>query len=61
MDELGRILDKQTLDVFTPKYSQVAVFSVVTKFSDVVGYQRFEGPCCLRLQGDAVVIHFKPV
>jgi hypothetical protein len=31
---------------------QVAVFWVVTPFTTVVGYQRFEGPCCFRLQGE---------
>jgi len=27
--------------------TQVLVFWVVTTYSDVTGYQRFEGPCCL--------------
>jgi len=31
---------------------QVAVFWVMTPCSDVVGYRRFGGPCCLRLQGE---------
>jgi hypothetical protein len=29
---------------------QVEDFWVVTPCNDVVGYQRFEGPCCLHLQ-----------
>jgi len=32
---------------------QVAVFSVVTPCTDVVGYRRFGGPCCLHLQGES--------
>jgi hypothetical protein len=31
---------------------QVVVFWVMTPCSDVVGYQRFGGPCCLHLQGE---------
>jgi len=29
---------------------QVVIFWVVTPCNDVVGYQRFGGPCCLHLQ-----------
>jgi hypothetical protein len=36
---------------------QVAVFWVVTSRSDVVGYQRFGGPCCHPLQGDVTSFH----
>jgi hypothetical protein len=31
---------------------QVMVFLVMTPCNAVVGYQRFEGPCCLHLQGE---------
>jgi hypothetical protein len=31
---------------------QVTVFWIVTLCSDVVGYQRSERPCCLRLHGE---------
>jgi hypothetical protein len=31
---------------------QVMIFWVVTPCSDVVGCQRFGGPCCLHLQGE---------
>jgi hypothetical protein len=31
---------------------KVAVFWVVTPCSDVVGYQRFGGPCCLHVQSE---------
>jgi hypothetical protein len=31
---------------------QVEVFWVVTPCNVAVGYQRFEGPCCLHLQGE---------
>jgi len=34
---------------------QVEVFCVVTQYSDVVGYQRFGGSCCLHLQGEGDV------
>jgi hypothetical protein len=34
---------------------QVEVFCVQTPFSDVVGYQRFGGPCCLHLQGEITI------
>jgi len=37
--------------VFTVMKFEVAVPCVVTLFSDVVGYQRFRGPCCLHLRG----------
>jgi len=33
---------------------RVTVCWVVTPCSDVTGYQRFEGPWCLHLQGDDV-------
>jgi len=29
---------------------QVVVFWVMTPYINVVGYQRFGGPCCLHLQ-----------
>jgi len=29
----------------------------MTPCSDVVGYQRFEGPCCLHLQGEVNSVH----
>jgi hypothetical protein len=41
--------------VYTIKHTgkiQVVVFGVVTPCSDVVGYQRFGGPCCVHLQGE---------
>jgi hypothetical protein len=31
---------------------QVSVFWVMTPYSDVLGYHRFRGPCCLHLQGE---------
>jgi len=31
------------------------VFWVVTPCSDVVGYQRYGGPCCLHLQGEVTI------
>jgi hypothetical protein len=31
---------------------QVAIFWVLRTGIDMVGYQRFGGPCCLHLQGD---------
>jgi len=31
---------------------QVEVIWVVTPCSDMVGYERFGGPCCLHLQGE---------
>jgi len=31
---------------------QVVVLWVVTSCSIAVGYQRFEGPCCLHLHGE---------
>jgi hypothetical protein len=40
-------------DVFTVVKIQVEVFCYVTPCSVVVRYQRFEGPCCLHLQGEA--------
>jgi hypothetical protein len=39
--------------VFTAVNIQVEVFRVVKPCSVVVGYQRFGGPCCLHLQGEA--------
>jgi len=30
------------------------VFRAVTTRSDVLGYQHFGGPCCLRLQGEVI-------
>jgi hypothetical protein len=38
----------ETLKIFA---YLVEVFWVVTPCSDVVGYQRFGGTCCLHLQG----------
>jgi hypothetical protein len=40
-------------DVFTAVKIQVEVFWVVTPCCVVIAYQRFGGPCCLQLQGDA--------
>jgi hypothetical protein len=39
-------------ELFTAMKIQVAVFWVVTPCNDVVGYQRFGEPCCLRLHRD---------
>jgi hypothetical protein len=38
----------------TSRYQDVA-FWVVTPCSDVVGNQRFGGPCCLYLQGEVKI------
>jgi hypothetical protein len=38
--------------LFARWYLQVVVFWVMTPCSDVVGYHRFGGPCCLHLQGE---------
>jgi hypothetical protein len=43
----------EDLDLFKQKLSLPAVvFWVMTPCSDVVGHQRFGGPCCLHLQGE---------
>jgi hypothetical protein len=34
------------------KHALATLFWVVTPCSDVVGYLRFGGPCCLHLQGE---------
>jgi len=39
-----------TLELFTAMKIQVAVFSIVTPCSFVIGYKRFGGPCYLHLQ-----------
>jgi len=36
-------------EVFTAMKIQIVVFWVVMPCSDVVGYRRFGGPCCLHL------------
>jgi len=35
-------------------FTEVVVFRVVTPYSDMVGYQRLRGPCCLHVQGEDV-------
>jgi len=40
------------LEAFTTVIFQVVAFRVMTPCSDVEGYQRFGGPCCLYLQGE---------
>jgi hypothetical protein len=40
-----------TFQVFTAVKIQVEVCWVLMPYSDVVGYKRFGGPCCLHLQG----------
>jgi hypothetical protein len=47
--------DDASFGAFTAAVFQVEVFWVVTPCSVVVGYQRFGGTCCLRLQGDKTV------
>jgi hypothetical protein len=37
------------LEVFTAMEINIVVFWVVTTCGDLVGYQRFGGPCCLHL------------
>jgi len=37
-------------EVFTAVNIQVMVFWIVISCCVVVGYQHFEGPCCLHLQ-----------
>jgi hypothetical protein len=49
-----KVLDSATFEVFTAMNIQVVVFWVVTPCSDVIGYQRFGGPCCLHRQGEVV-------
>jgi hypothetical protein len=39
-------------EVFTEMKVQVDVFCVVIPCGLVVGYRRFGGPCCLRLEGE---------
>jgi len=36
------------------KYFNVVISWVVTPYSDMVGYQRFGGLCCLNLQGEVL-------
>jgi len=48
----GSIVDSARLDIFTVVKMQVAVFWVMTLYSDVVGYQCLGGPCCLHLHLD---------
>jgi hypothetical protein len=43
------------LEVFTAMKIQVVLFCVVTSCTDVVGYQRFGGPCCFHLQVDVTM------
>jgi len=40
---------------------QVEVLWAVTPCNIVVGYQRFEGPCCLLLQWTGIRFKFEPV
>jgi hypothetical protein len=40
------------LEIFTAMKVQVKEICVVMPCSDVGGYQRFGGPCCLHLQGE---------
>jgi hypothetical protein len=40
------------LEVFMAVNIQIKVFWIVTPCSDVVGYQRFGGSCCLHVQGE---------
>jgi hypothetical protein len=40
-----------SFEAFTVVVFHVEVFRVVTSCNVVVGYKRFGGPCCLRLQG----------
>jgi hypothetical protein len=40
-----------SFEAFTAVMFQVEVFWVMMPCSVVVGYQRFEGPCCVHLQG----------
>jgi hypothetical protein len=37
------------------KEAHVAVFWVVMRYSNVVGYRRFGGPCCSHLQSEVFV------
>jgi len=41
------VVSDARFEVVKTAKTQVAVSCVVTPCSDVVGYQRFEGPCCL--------------
>jgi len=43
-------VDANRTEVYTAVRSQVAVFWVLTPCSDLVGHERFGGPCCLHLQ-----------
>jgi len=45
-----RIIIDSRFEVFTAVKIQVVFFRVVTPCGYVVGYQCFEGPCCLHLQ-----------
>jgi hypothetical protein len=44
--------------VFTAMKIQVAVFSVVTSCSDVIGERRFGEPCCPYLRGEVRCLRF---
>jgi len=46
----GKNPDSVKFEVFTAMKIQVVVFRVVTPSNNVVGYQRFGGPCWLHLQ-----------
>jgi hypothetical protein len=40
----------EVVEVFMVMNIHVVDFRLVAPYSDVVGYQRFEGPCCLCFQ-----------
>jgi hypothetical protein len=50
-----------SFQIFTAVKIQVEVLWVVEQYSVVLGYQFFEEPCCLHLQGEAVRFSEKPV
>jgi hypothetical protein len=43
---------RPTVEAKALRVRQVVVFWVATPCSDVVGYRRFEGHCCVHLQGE---------
>jgi hypothetical protein len=48
----SRCIKPEKFKIFTAISVHVVVFWVLTSCNDVVGCQRFEGPCCLHLQGE---------
>jgi hypothetical protein len=40
----------ERFEIFTAMKIQIVIFWVVTPCSNMVGYQRFGGPCCFHLQ-----------